>query len=234
MMVRVTHRRRRGRRERRRPATLVRRDDGVRNVAELASRVSRLPPLSGVVDDLEKFSSNDAQFLLVVGGARVGHLDDVRAAPDEVRGPAFEQRCLVVVGLSRVSVSAVLLLQHALGVAADSAACTLRGRRGRGRSDLGLRFGSAFNRKVKKRISILNLKYIVDKNRKSTFSFFYLLTKFRNMDLKQRLHWSIPTKSIWFITCTFPDWEHRLRRLVGNHRAVDRRCRTRLADSTRP
>ena len=147
-MVGVAHRRRRRRGERRRPATLVRRDDGVRDVADLSSRVPRFPPLPGVVDDLEKLSPDNAQFFLVVGRARVGHLDDPASTTDEVCRPTFEQRCFVIVGLSRVSVSAEFLLQDSLGVAADATACTLRGRRWRGRSDLGLRFGSVLKKNV--------------------------------------------------------------------------------------
>ncbi len=49
--------------------------DGVRNMSDLAPRVPGLPPLPGVVDDLEILAPDDRQLLLVVGRPRVRNLE---------------------------------------------------------------------------------------------------------------------------------------------------------------
>ncbi len=71
-MMRVTHWRGRGRRQRWRPTAGVKGGhDCVRDVSNLTSRVPGLPPLPGVVDDLEKLAPDDSQLLFVVGRSRI-------------------------------------------------------------------------------------------------------------------------------------------------------------------
>ena len=48
--------------------------DGMRHVADVAARVLRLPPLLGVVDDLEELAANYGQLLVVAGRTGVRHL----------------------------------------------------------------------------------------------------------------------------------------------------------------
>ena len=47
--------------------------DGMRDVSDVSSRVPRLPPFPGVVDDLEELSPEDGQLFVVARGSGVGH-----------------------------------------------------------------------------------------------------------------------------------------------------------------
>lgn len=52
-------------------------DDGVGYVGDLAPGIPRLPPLPAVVEDLQVFSPDNRQLLVIVSGSRIGNLYDL-------------------------------------------------------------------------------------------------------------------------------------------------------------
>ena len=68
---------------------IVRRDDGVRNMGDLAPRVSRLPPLPAIVEDLEILAPHDSEFLVVVRRSGISDLHDLHVTSEKVVQPSL-------------------------------------------------------------------------------------------------------------------------------------------------
>ena len=66
----------------------ITRHNCVRNMGKLTARIAALPPIPRIINNLEKFPANHAQFFFVVCGPWVSDLNNMAASALEVSKPA--------------------------------------------------------------------------------------------------------------------------------------------------